>query len=63
MRSADRCAELLVCGLRNVTTSYGVNGFTEQIKSAFEKHGTKRIYIAYDRDDAGEQGRANMLAS
>ena len=42
-------------GFRNVATSYGVNGFTEQIKTAFEKHGTKRIYIAYDRDEAGER--------
>jgi DNA primase len=41
-------------GYRNVTTSYGVNGFTEEIKAAFRKHGTKRIYIAYDRDEAGD---------
>jgi DNA primase catalytic core len=42
-------------GYRHVTTSYGVNGFTAEIKAAFRKHGTKRIYIAYDRDDAGER--------
>jgi DNA primase catalytic core len=42
-------------GYQHVTTSYGVNGFTEEIKTAFRKHGTKRIYIAYDRDDAGEK--------
>jgi DNA primase catalytic core len=42
-------------GYRHVTTSYGVNGFTEEIKAAFRKHGTKRIYIAYDRDAAGER--------
>lgn len=41
-------------GYRHVTTSYGVNGFTEEIKAAFRKHGTKKIYIAYDRDEAGE---------
>jgi DNA primase len=41
-------------GYRNVTTSYGVNGFTEEHRVAFQKHGTKRIYIAYDRDEAGE---------
>jgi DNA primase len=41
-------------GYRNVTTSYGVNGFTEEHRAAFQKHGTKRIYIAYDRDEAGE---------
>jgi DNA primase catalytic core len=42
-------------GYRHVITSYGVNGFTEEIKAAFQKHGTKRIYIAYDRDEAGER--------
>jgi DNA primase catalytic core len=41
-------------GYRHVTTSYGVNGFTSEIKAAFRKHGTKKIYIAYDRDQAGE---------
>jgi DNA primase len=42
-------------GYRNVTTSYGVNGFNDYHREAFEKHGTKRIYIAYDRDEAGEK--------
>ena len=41
-------------GFRHVTTSYGVNGFTDDHRAAFRKHGTKKIYIAYDRDDAGE---------
>ena len=41
-------------GYRHVTTSYGVNGFTSEIKAAFQKHGTRKIYIAYDRDQAGE---------
>jgi DNA primase len=41
-------------GYHHVTSIYGVNGFTEEIKSAFHKHATKRIYLAYDRDDAGE---------
>jgi DNA primase catalytic core len=42
-------------GHRNVTTSYGVNGFTEEIKAAFRRHGTQKIYIAYDRDEAGDK--------
>jgi len=42
-------------GYRNVTTSYGVNGFNDYHREAFEKHSTKRIYIAYDRDEAGEK--------
>jgi DNA primase catalytic core len=41
-------------GFRHVTTSYGVNGFTAEIKAAFRRHGSKKIYIAYDRDEAGE---------
>jgi DNA primase catalytic core len=42
-------------GYRNVTTIYGVNNFTGEIKAAFRKHGTKRIYLAYDRDEPGER--------
>ena len=42
-------------GYRNVTTIYGVNNFTDEIKAAFQKHATKRIYLAYDRDEAGER--------
>jgi len=41
-------------GHRNVTASYGVNGFTEDHKAAFKKHGVKNVWIAYDRDDAGD---------
>jgi DNA primase catalytic core len=41
-------------GYRHVTTSYGVNGFTSDIKAAFQKHDTKKVYLAYDRDQAGE---------
>jgi DNA primase len=39
---------------RNVTASYGVNGFTEDHRAALGKHGTKKVTIAYDRDEAGE---------
>ena len=45
-------------GLRNVTASYGVNGFTEDHRKAFQTYGTKRVWIAYDRDDAGESAAA-----
>jgi DNA primase len=41
-------------GYRNVTTSYGVNGFNDHHREAFGKHGTRRVYIAYDRDEAGD---------
>ena len=42
-------------GFRNVTASYGVNGFTDDHRAAFRKHGVKRVLIAYDRDEAGEK--------
>ena len=41
-------------GFRNVTASYGVNGFTEDHQAAFQKHGIQQVWIAYDRDDAGD---------
>jgi DNA primase catalytic core len=47
-------------GLRNVTAAYGVNGFTEDHRKAFQTYGTKRVWIAYDRDDAGESAAAAL---
>jgi len=47
-------------GYRNVTASYGVNGFTADHRSAFERHGTKRVYIAYDHDEAGNKAAAKL---
>ena len=41
-------------GYRNVTASYGVNGFTDDHRAAFKKHGTRQVFFAYDRDEAGE---------
>jgi hypothetical protein len=41
-------------GFRNVTCSYGVNGFTDDHRAAFQKHGTRSVWIAYDRDEAGD---------
>ena len=48
-------------GFRNVTASYGVHGFTDDHRRAFEKYGTERVYIAYDRDEAGDKA-ADTLA-
>jgi DNA primase len=45
-------------GYRNVTASYGVEGFTEDHLLAFKRYGTERVLIAYDRDDAGEKAAA-----
>jgi DNA primase catalytic core len=41
-------------GFRNVTASYGVSGFTDDHRSAFQRHGVQQVWIAYDRDDAGD---------
>ena len=48
-------------GYRNVTAAYGVEGFTDDHLAAFKRHGTTRVLIAYDRDDAGERA-ADKLA-
>ena len=47
-------------GYRNVTTAYGVEGFTDELLAAFKSHGTQRVLIAYDRDDAGERATAKL---
>ena len=43
-----------------MTASYGVNGFTADHRAAFERHGTERVYIAYDRDEAGDKAAAKL---
>lgn len=45
-------------GYRNVTSAYGIEGFTDDMLAAFQAHGTRRVLIAYDRDEAGERGAA-----
>jgi DNA primase len=52
-----------VHGFRNVTASYGTNGFTDDHLAAFKQHGIKRVLIAYDRDDAGEQAAESLAAT
>jgi DNA primase catalytic core len=42
-------------GFRNVTCSYGVEGFTPDHLAAFKRYGTEHVLIAYDRDDAGNR--------
>ena len=44
-----------------MTTAYGVSGFTDELLQAFKAHGTRRVLIAYDRDEAGERA-AEALA-
>ena len=47
-------------GFRNVTASYGVGGFTEDHRTALAKHGTRSVWIAYDRDEAGDKSAASL---
>lgn len=50
-----------VAGFRNVTASYGVQGFTDDHLAAFQHYGVQRVLIAYDRDAAGDRA-AEALA-
>jgi DNA primase catalytic core len=43
-----------VAGFHNVITSYGVSGFTDAHRAALRLHGTERVLIAYDADEAGD---------
>jgi DNA primase len=47
-------------GFRNVTTSYGINGFTKDHLEAFKRYRTERVLIAYDRDEAGENAAKKL---
>jgi DNA primase catalytic core len=47
-------------GYRQVTASYGVNGFTKDHRATFERHGIERVYIAYDGDEAGNKAAVKL---
>jgi DNA primase len=47
-------------GYRNVTSSYGIEGFTDDILAAFKRHGTRRVLIAYDHDAPGDAAAAKL---
>ena len=49
-------------GFRNVTTAYGVEGFTAELGQALLEHGTKKLLIAYDRDAAGDRAAEKLAA-
>lgn len=40
-------------GLHQVTSSFGTQGFTDEIKQALVDNGISRVFIAYDNDEAG----------
>ena len=49
-------------GYRNVTASYGVEGFTADHLALFKQCGIERVLIAYDRDEAGENAAQKLAA-
>jgi DNA primase catalytic core len=49
-------------GFRNVTTSYGVEGFTADHLTAFKTNNLQRVLIAYDRDEAGDKAAEKLAA-
>ncbi|WP_061248447.1 toprim domain-containing protein, partial [Leptospira noguchii] len=51
---------LYVNGIRNVTCSYGTEGYTEELHAEILKHRPKRVVIAYDNDTAGNAGASKV---
>ena len=49
-----------VNGFRNVTASYGIQGFTEDHLSGLLEHQVKKVYLAYDRDEAGKKAALKL---
>lgn len=47
-------------GLRHVVAGYGVNGGRDDLLSALQYHGVKRVLIAFDRDEAGDNGAVRV---
>jgi len=66
------CNEIILCealidamtfwvhGFRNVTASYGTSGFTSSHLAAFKQYEIKRVLIAYDRDEAGNNAAEKL---
>ncbi|UPG14061.1 CHC2 zinc finger domain-containing protein (plasmid) [Pseudomonas aeruginosa] len=47
-------------GYRNVIAAYGVKGFSQDHWQALQHHGTQRVIIAFDRDEAGDAAAAKL---
>ena len=45
-----------------MTAACGVNGFTPDHWAAFRKYGTRKVYLAYDRDETGDRGADGLGA-
>jgi PAS domain-containing protein len=48
-------------GYRNVTAAYGVDGVTQDHLDAFQRHGTQRVLIAFDGDEAGDRAAQRLV--
>jgi len=49
-------------GFTNVTSAYGVEGFTDDVLQAFKVSHIERVLIAYDRDEAGDRAADKLGA-
>ncbi|HLP99423.1 MAG TPA: CHC2 zinc finger domain-containing protein [Sideroxyarcus sp.] len=49
-------------GFTNVTSAYGVEGFTDDLLQAFKANHIERVLIAYDRDEAGDRAADKLGA-
>jgi DNA primase catalytic core len=47
-------------GFANVTTGFGKNGATPALMEAMERFGTKRVLIAYDHDQPGDEAARTL---
>lgn len=47
-------------GYPHVTTSFGANGFTDELRAALCANHIKRVLVAYDRDEAGDRGAGEV---
>ncbi len=50
-------------GFRNVTSAYGIEGFTPEILESFKRHNIEEALIAFDRDEAGDRGAEKVAAA
>lgn len=51
-----------VNGFRNVTASFGVNGFTPDLEAACNNYAIEKVYLAYDNDPAGNNAALTLAA-
>jgi DNA primase len=68
------CEDAIVCealfdamtfwvhGFRNVTSTYGAGGVTDELLDALMACGVRRVFIAFDRDAAGDAGAEKLGA-